>query len=73
MKLHWGSPDHDGSFRFFHGTLRARGQTDQQCYFEHPIERWYGVSFARSFFGIILTGRTRDVRSTDPLPVVLRE
>lgn len=62
MNLHYGYPQHRGCFRFFHGTIIIGGLPNQDCYFEHPIRKWYGVSFARIFIGIILTDRSRDVR-----------
>lgn len=63
MKLHWGPPDHEGAIRFFQGTLKAKDMsTNHRCYFEHPIRSWFGISFRRSFFGVILTNPTRDTR-----------
>jgi hypothetical protein len=51
-----------GCFRFHNGTIKAKGYEDQQCYFEHPIKSWFGISFARLFIGVIRTDRTRDIR-----------
>lgn len=66
MKLHFGTPDHDGCLRFFHGRIAATvdGQKrSQDCFFEHPIAWWFGISFARLFIGVIRTERTREARS----------
>lgn len=63
MNLHVGQPQHTGALRFFHGTISARGEAIQDCYFEHPIRWWFGISFARMFIGIIRTEPTRDTRS----------
>ncbi|MGY3588046.1 hypothetical protein [Bradyrhizobium sp. USDA 4350] len=62
MTIHWGKTTFPGCLRFRHGTIHAKGRDDQECYFEHPIERWYGISFGWLFIGIIKVGSTRDVR-----------
>lgn len=66
MNFHFRYPEHSGCIRFFHGTLRSKSFPDQECYFEHPIKWWYGISFARLFIGVIRTEPTRDVRQTAP-------
>ncbi|MGY3392943.1 hypothetical protein ACVWW6_005534 [Bradyrhizobium sp. USDA 3311] len=64
MTIHWGATTFPGCLRFRHGTIQAKGTKDQDCYFEHPIESWYGVSFfGRLFVGLIKTGGARSVRS----------
>jgi hypothetical protein len=67
VKLHFGQTLHPGCFRFHRGTIKATGYADQECYFEHPIRWWAGISFARLFIGVIRTAPTRDVRGGDPL------
>lgn len=62
MNLHYGQTNYPGCFRFHHGTIKAKGYKDQECYFEHPIKWWFGISFARLFIGIVRTDSTRDVR-----------
>lgn len=65
MNLHIGLPNYPGCLRFHHGTISAGREDErrkQEVYFEHPIKRWYGISFARLFIGIIKTEPTRDVR-----------
>jgi len=67
MRLHYGPTDR-GSLRFYRGALAwfSDGKEQrQECYFEHPIRRWWGISGQRWFFGIISTDATRDVREGD--------
>lgn len=70
MKLHWGQTNYPGCFRFHRTTISwekddARYESD--CYFEHPIKWWVGISFARSFFGFVRTDHTRDERGPSRL------
>lgn len=62
MSLIYGRPQHDGCFRFFHGTIIVGGLPNMDCYFEHPIRWWIGLTFGRLFIGLIRTEPTRDVR-----------
>lgn len=62
MNLLWRYPQHPGCLRFHQGTIIIGGLPNQECFFEHPIKRWYGIAFARIFIGIILTEPTIDVR-----------
>lgn len=62
MTIHWGQTIHPGSLRLHRGTIGAKGCIDQECYFEHPIKCWYGISIGNTFFGVIRTGGTNDVR-----------
>jgi hypothetical protein len=62
VNLHFGPTLHPGCLRFHRGTIHMKDREDQECYFEHPIKRWYGISFARLFIGIIRTEPTRDSR-----------
>jgi hypothetical protein len=63
MNIHFREPRHPGGFRFHTGTISAKSYVDQECYIEHPIEWWYGVSFSnRMFIGVIRTGGTISVR-----------
>jgi len=63
MKLHFGKTLYPGCIRFHRGTIMAKGYSDQQCYFEHPISSWFGFSwFGKWFVGFIKTEPTRDVR-----------
>ena len=64
MKLHFGPPEHTACLRFFRGTIRAKGYPDTDCYFEHPIRSWFGISLSRVFIGIIRTDETRNARQT---------
>lgn len=62
MSILWGHPKHDGCLRFHHGTIIIGGLPNQECFFEHPIHTWYGISMGRVFLGIIRTAPTVDVR-----------
>jgi hypothetical protein len=64
MNFHFGQTLHPGCFRFHRGTIHAKDYEDQECYFEHPIRWWFGISFARLFIGIVRTEPTRDVRGS---------
>jgi hypothetical protein len=68
VRLHFGSPQFRGGFRFRHGTLSAQGRSDRACYFEHPIKWWFGISFARLFVGIVRTHRTVETLEEMTMP-----
>lgn len=63
MSLHLGSTAYPACFRFHRGTIRRNGHHDQECFFEHPIQWWFEISWgAKWFIGFVRLDGTRDVR-----------
>lgn len=63
MGLHYGPTRWPGVIRFHKGTITAIGYKDQECYAEHPIQWWLGISWrGKWFLGLIRTLPVQDIR-----------
>ena len=68
--LHWGEPQFRTKVRAYTGSISSR-VPDQwsNCFTDHEIVRWYGVSFRLvGFFGWQRFGATSWPRESGPLP-----
>lgn len=64
MGLHLGKTLYPACLRFHRGTIRMKGRPDQECFFEHPIRWWFGMSWGTKWFvGFVRVDGTRDVRA----------
>lgn len=78
VRIHWGEPHFRTKLRAYTGSLRGQKQSDDtawsNCFTDHEIARWYGVSFRLAgFFGWQRFGETTWPRESGPLPCSAEE